>query len=54
MNDISAKQLNDFYKDLSTLLDCSIVNTKQREALDIQILRLMHNYFLFELPEVQE
>ena len=47
----SAKQLYDFYKDLSILLDGVIVNNKQRDAIDMLIVKLMHQYFLFELPE---
>lgn len=48
---IPPKQLYDFYKDLSLILDSCIVNNKQRESVDILIIKLMHQYFLFELPE---
>jgi|GEM_PF-4030703 len=51
MNEPSPKQLNDFYKELSIILDSVIVNQKQREAIDYQILKLMHLIFIWELPE---
>ena len=54
MNLPSPMILNKFYKDISNLMDCVIVNGKQRNAIQYEILNLMNKHFLFELPETNE
>ena len=54
MNLPSPINLNKFYQDISNLMDCVIVNTKQRDAVQYEILKLMNKHFLFELPEDTE
>lgn len=54
MSEISPNNLINFYTELSNLLDAVIVNSKQRSAIDYQLLKLMHQYFIFELPDDYE
>ena len=44
-------QLTEFYKELSVIIDMCVVNEKQNNAVKYKILQLMHQMWLFELPE---
>lgn len=44
-------QLTEFYKELSVIIDMCVVNEKQSNAVKYKILQLMHQLWLFEMPE---
>ena len=48
---VSPEKLFEFHQEMFRLVDMTIVNAKQNEAMKYQIEKLMHEYFLFEMPE---
>lgn len=47
-------QLTEFYKELSVIIDMCVVNEKQNNAVKYKILQLMHQLWMFEMPEGED
>lgn len=49
--DVDIHLLYNLYEDLAVWVDATIVNNKQNQIIKNEIVKLLHQYFLFELPD---
>ena len=52
--DVNIHLQYNLWEDLTCWVDATIVNAKQNQAIKNAITSLLHEYFLFELPENYE